>query len=141
MLFLIRTSVEVLSYAIGWRMLWGAFVIVLATGWFSRFYPRQVEVPSPARWLCEMAALAVGPLCMLMWGLYCWPPDGLNSPHEAANQRVLDGMALAAVAVAGAIVWRHRTRLGRTLAAAALSLWWATGAFITATWAVRNSWP
>lgn len=141
MLFMIRLSVDVLSYTIGWRMLWAAFVIVLATGLLARTYSRPAAALSLSRWFYEMAAVAVGPLCMLMWGLYCWPPDGLASPHEPFNQRVLDCMALASIAVAAALVWRHRARPGRTLAVAIFSIWWASGAFTTATWAIRNSWP
>jgi hypothetical protein len=141
MLFMIRMSVGILSYTIGWPMLWGAFAALLAAGLLARTYRRNVAVVSPARWSCEMAALAVGPTCMLMWGLYCWPPNGSHSPHEAAALRALDCMALVSVAVAAALVWRHRARPVRTLVGATLLLWWASGAFNTATMAVRNSWP
>jgi hypothetical protein len=56
MLFMIRLSVDVLSYTIGWRMLWGAFVIVLATGLLARTYSRLAAALSLSRWFYEMAA-------------------------------------------------------------------------------------
>jgi hypothetical protein len=141
MLYFLRMSVEIVSVAIHWRRLWIALGIVLAAGILGQIYPRPAAAVSPTRWLCEMTVLVLGPLSMLVWGWYVWPLNGSYSPHEAANLRVLDCLAVASVAVAAGLVWRHRTRPWRTLAVATLSLLWASGAFVTAYMAIRNTWP
>jgi hypothetical protein len=141
MLFMIRMSFELLSHTAAWPMLWGAIAFVLAAGLLAQRHRRHAAVLSPTRWSCEMTALAAGPLCMLVWGWYVWPPNGGYSPHESAAERVLECMALASIAVAAALVWRHRRRPRRTVAVATFSLWWAAAAFTTAMMAVRNSWP
>ncbi|HET7695579.1 MAG TPA: hypothetical protein VFK57_07720 [Vicinamibacterales bacterium] len=141
MLDFIRMSVEIVSHTIHWPRLWAALGIVLAAGTLAQIRPRQAAALSPTRWICEITALVLGPLSMLVWGWYVWPPNGSYSPHEAANLRVLDCLAVASVAVAAGLVWRHRTRLWRTLFLATLSLLWASGAFETAFMAIRNTWP
>jgi hypothetical protein len=141
MLFMIRMSVEILPLTIGWPVLWGVFALVLVAGLVAQRYLQSAAVLSPTRWTCEMAALAIGPACMLIWGRYFWLPNGGYSSYAASVMLVLDCMALASVAVAVALVWRHRMRPKLTLGVATLSLWWASGTLSVATMCIWNSWP
>ena len=141
MLFMIRMSVDILPYTVGWWVLWAALALVITAGLLSKTFAPPATVLSRIRWFYEMAALAGAPSCMLVWGRCFWPPDGGYPTYQSPAMLVLDLIALAAVAVAVALVWRHRARLRLTLAAATLSLCWASGAFSVATMCIRDSWP
>lgn len=142
MFFMLRSSAEMMALA----FLAPAFWVGIAGLGIGTYAARRrarglvsARAAGPAlRSTAEVAWLVAVPVLMLAWGLYFWPDHG-RGRHEAFALRALDVMALAQLAGCLWLIWGRGGR-ARPVAGAALAMWWAVGAYLTAGMAVTNTW-
>jgi hypothetical protein len=137
---MLRVSLQILPLAALLPRFWGAVGALLITALVVRRVPLRRAHISPAQWRWELACLAAGPVALLAWGLYKWPPNGTVPLDEAAALVTLNVIGALTVGVALFLVWRHRDRFWRTVGIAAAGLWWGSGSYLTAAMAITNSW-
>jgi hypothetical protein len=139
MLFMLRGSVEMMLLAVAMPLLWGAVVVIAVTALVIRQRNRLLA-PPPRHHVAELLSLAIAPILMLVWGLAMWPPDGRRPEHPSFALGVLNVLGLCQLSLSVCLVWRHRSRLARAMAATCIGMWWAAGALFTASMAVTNTW-
>lgn len=146
MLFLLRSSLDNLPVAAVATPLWMALVVLAATGFaaFRRNVTARTSLHGVGRWSAEVGMLIAMPVAMLVIGRYIGAHnqylDSSLAPYQGIALNTVDVLGIVEVAIAGILVWRHRSRLVSTLLVSGLSLCWTAGALFTAGMAITHRW-
>jgi hypothetical protein len=124
----------------GWAAL--AVVVGFAVAAHRRARRDDPDRALPARrvWMFGLALLGVIPVGLLIAASQLGGTPEAGSRDMDATYYLLTGVVVAQLALAAALIWRHRQRWLPTVVVAGALCWWSLGAACLAFMAITDNW-